>query len=272
MITLKYILDKLRSLNKNTIVFILGALFVLLFLRQCNQISSLKQEIQQVQGVSDRNLNNYKASLDTITIERNSNSDLVSAIRGYELDVNNLTAGNKKLIEQYVRALNIKKETEKINSLIKADIEVKDSIIDAYAFIIQSKDTFKISVSDNKEWDTYNWRRFSGNVDLIRKDTSFSILSSKFKFDQGIGLQAAILDTDEGRRLKITSSYPGLEFTKIENINLVNDELNRPRVNKAGWSIGFGVGYGFNLNQGQILNIGPSIGVGVYWSPKWLRF
>jgi len=272
MITFNYILDKLKSLNKNTIVFILGALFMLLFLRQCNQISSLKQEIKKVQQTADRNLNNYKASLDTISTERNSNAELVSTIRGYELEVSSLTEDNKKLISKYAKALNIKKETEKINSLIKAELEVKDSIINANAFLIQTKDTLKFTINDNKEWDKYNWRRFSGKVNILKKDTLFSISSSEFRFNQGISLQAAILETPEGNRLKITSPYPGLEFTQIENISLVNDELNRPRANKAGWSIGLGVGYGFNLNTGQVVSVGPTLGVGLIWSPKWLRF
>ena len=34
-----------EGLNKNAIIFILGALFMLLFLKQCNQIDSLKREL-----------------------------------------------------------------------------------------------------------------------------------------------------------------------------------------------------------------------------------
>ena len=269
---LNYILDKLKSLNKNTIVFILGALFMLLFLRQCNQISSLKQELKQTQLVSDRNLNNYKASLDTITFEKNSKSELVSTIRSYQFEVNKLTDDNKKLVAQYSKSLNIRKETEKINSLIKAELEIKDSIINANAVLIQSNDTLTFKINDNREWDKYNWRRFSGEVNILKNDAEFSIVSNRFDFNQGISLQTAIIETPDGMRLKITSPYPGLEFTQIENINLVNDELNRPRANKAGWSLGVGVGYGINLNPGQVVNIGPSIGVGLFWSPKWLRF
>ena len=36
--------------------------------------------------------------------------------------------------------------------------------------------------------------------------------------------------------------------------------------------IGIGVGYGINLNNNQVISTGPSIGLGVYWSPKFLRF
>ena len=276
MIKLIDILNKLsvyiKSLNKNTIVFILGALFMLLFLRQCNQISSLKQELKQTQQISDRNLNNYKASLDTIQLEKNSKSQLIATIRSYEFEVGKLTEDKSKLIANYNKALNIKKETEKINSIIAAELQIKDSIINANYTLIQMNDTLKFRVTDNKEWDKYNWRRFSGEVDILKDESKFSVVSNRFDFDQGVSLQTAIVKTPEGMRLKITSPYPGLEFTRIENINLVDDELNRPKVSKAGWSLGVGVGYGFNLNSGQVLNIGPSIGIGLYWSPRWLRF
>ena len=62
------------------------------------------------------------------------------------------------------------------------------------------------------------------------------------------------------------------KFTNIENINIVNDRLNTTNAKKAGWSIGLGFGYGINLNNQQVINWGPSIGIGVVYSPKWLRF
>ena len=82
----------------------------------------------------------------------------------------------------------------------------------------------------------------------------------------------AILNVDGRDQLKVSSPYPGLTFTNIENINLVNDRLNRPAVNKGGWALGFGVGYGINLNNQQFVSWGPSIGIGLYYSPRWLRF
>ena len=72
--------------------------------------------------------------------------------------------------------------------------------------------------------------------------------------------------------LKITTPYSGVTFTNIENINLVNDRLNAKQQKTAGFSIGFGVGYGINLNNNQVISTGPNIGVGLFYSPKWLRF
>ena len=83
---------------------------------------------------------------------------------------------------------------------------------------------------------------------------------------------AAIENIDGADRLKLSTSYPGIEIKDIENINLINTRLNRKVQKKSGWSIGIGVGYGINLNNNQVISTGPSIGLGVYWSPKFLRF
>jgi len=266
---LKIILDKI--LNKNTLIFIGASLFVLLFLRQCNQIENLKIEVEQTQKISNRNLNNYKASLDTIANERNYNNELVSSIRSYEVEINYLTNENNKLLKSYRRSLNINKEIQKINSVISADLEIKDSIIGATT-VATIGDTINLKINDDRKWDKYNWRRFDGEINLLRDSLDVSLMSSNFNIYQGISLKAGILQTPTGDILKITSPYPNLEFTNIENINLVNDRLNRPMIGKSGWSLGFGVGYGLNLAPERIITVGPTIGVGLFWSPKWLRF
>ena len=264
------ILDKI--LNKNTLIFIGVSLFVLLFFKQCNQIENLKLEVQYNEDVANRNFNNYRAAQDSIRLERNKNNDLVATARSFELEVNNLTKKNKDLIKKYEEQLNVNRKIEKVNALISADLEVKDSIIDATTIVTRTTDTVRVDISESKNWDKYNWRRFNGSVSIYDGSGSFDVLSTNFNFYQGISLKAALIETEDGDRLRITSPYPNLEFTRIENINIVNDRLNRPTIGKSGWSIGFGIGYGLNLNPDQIISVGPTIGVGLFWSPKWLRF
>ena len=59
--------------NKSLVIFVAGALFVLLFLRQCNQIDNLKAKVENVQKDSERNLNNYLASKDSVRIVKAKN-------------------------------------------------------------------------------------------------------------------------------------------------------------------------------------------------------
>ncbi len=262
------------KLTKTDILYIGLIVFILLFLHQCNSNSQLKREVEQVQMVADRNYNNYKASQDTIKIERNKNGELVASKRTYEFDINSLTEANKKLIATYQGSLNLNKDLKNINSLLKAEIKIKDSIINAKSSVIVVNDTLSIiKISDEKNWDKYNWRRFNGSICVLRNSSTnnLTVDSSRFDFVQGMELKAAILNENGVNSLRISTPYPGVTFTNIENINLVNDKLNQKYEKKAGWSIGIGVGYGFNLN-GNVITPGPTINVGLAWSPKWLRF
>jgi tetrahydromethanopterin S-methyltransferase subunit G len=240
------------KISRTTLIFIGVVILVLLLLQQCNSNASLKREIKQVQMVADRELNNYKAGQDTIRIERNKNGELVAKKLAYEFDINSLTDSNKKAIADYQRALNLTKDIKNINSLLRTEIRIKDSIINSKGTVVSLTDsTSTINFDDTKNWDKYNWRRFNATVDVLRnkKTNTLSVTS-----------------------LKITTPYPGIEFTNIENINLVNDKLNQKNEKKAGFSIGIGAGYGINLIPNSIITVGPQIGIGLYWSPKWLRF
>ena len=162
-----------------------------------------------------------------------------------------------------------------VNSLLRAEIRVKDSIINARSSVAQTSDsTATISISDEKNWDKYNWRKFNATIDLLRdkKTNTIAVVSNRFNFEQGIELKAAIINENGANKLKITSPSPGVLFTNIENINLVNDKLNQKFEKKSGWSAGIGIGYGINLNNNQVVSMGPSINIGLIWSPKWLRF
>ena len=268
---------KIKNINitRSTLIFIMGALFVLLFLRQCNKTQELKNKVEQVQLVADRNYNNLVASQDSIRLEKNKNGELIALKNSYELEINSLTADNKKAIADYRRALNLTKDIGGINSLLKTEIKIKDSIINSMGLVTTITDsTSTIKFSDVKNWDKYNWRRFNGTVDILRnkKTNNISVISSNFNFEQGIELKAAILNYDGINSLKITTTYPGIEFTNIENINLVNDKLNPTLQRPKNWGIGVGVGYGINLNNNQIISTGPNIGIGVFYTPNWLRF
>ena len=272
---IEYYQNLKSKISRTTLIFIGVVILVLLLLQQCNSNASLKREIKQVQMVADRELNNYKAGQDTIRIERNKNGELVAQKLAYEFDINSLTEVNKKAIADYQRALNLTKDIKNINSLLRTEIRVKDSIINSKGTVIRLTDsTSTIKFNDDKNWDKYNWRRFNGTLDVLRnkKTNSLSVTSSRFDFEQGIELKAAILNENGVNSLKITTPYPGIEFTNIENINLVNDKLNQKNEKKAGFSIGIGAGYGINLTPNSVITVGPQIGIGLYWSPKWLRF
>jgi hypothetical protein len=73
--------------NKSLVIFVAGALFVLLFLRQCNRIDELKAKVEMTEKDSQRNFNNYLASKDSIRIVLAKNGNLISEKRSYEFDL-----------------------------------------------------------------------------------------------------------------------------------------------------------------------------------------
>lgn len=267
MINFKNILS-----NKNTLTFVLGALIVLLFLRQCNQTENLKQELELVQETSDRNFNNYLASKDSVNQLIAENGNLISKIRSYEFDINDLKDDQDELVLKYRKALNLNKDLNKVNTLLSADIDIKDSLLANVTSSEIDSTTTKLTFSKFDDFGNGNSRNLMGNMLITKYDTGFNYGNASFDIEHSISLLAAIERINGADQLKISTSYPGLSFSNIENINLINTKLNQKPKMKGGWSVGIGIGYGINLNNNQVISTGPSIGLGLYYSPKWLRF
>lgn len=261
--------------NKSLVMFIAGGLFILLFLRQCNQISSLKQDVKYAQEDADRSLNNFKAAQDSVAILVNENGDQLAQIRSFELDLSQKDSDLEQMADKYKKALNLNKDLKGVNSLISAELALKDSLLAAATTTKIDSTTSMVSFESFKDFGGGNTRTLTGST-MIRINPSnldLNAFDSQFTISQTLSLMAAIEQgTDGADRLKLSTSYPGLEIRDIENINLINTRLNRKLDKKAGWSIGVGVGYGINLNNNQVISTGPSIGLGLYWSPKFLRF
>ena len=267
--------DKIKNIlsNKTLVTFIAGALVVLLFFRQCSQISNLKQDVKFAQEDADRNLNNFKAAQDSVTILRNDNGDQLAEIRSYEFDLSKLQESQKDLTKKYQKALALNKDLKEVNSLISAELEIKDSLDVTTTTETIDTTTTKITFNSEKDFGNGNSRILSGFSTIKYDFGQFKVLQSEFELKQTLSLMAAIEAGEDGAdRLKLSTSYPGLVIKDIENINLVNTRLNRRDEKKSRWLIGFGVGYGINLNNDQVISTGPSIGLGLYWSPKFLQF
>lgn len=265
------IFKKITS-NKNALTFVLGALFVLLFLRQCDQVSSLKQDVKYAKEDANISLNNLKASQDSIGIIISKNGDQLAQIRSYEVDLSIKNNDLVKMTNKYKDALNLNDDLSNVNSLISAELEIKDSLI-ANASVTQiDSTTAEVKYNSFLDYGNGNSRTLFGTSTLKYDFGKFNVLDSKFELSQTLSLMAAIENVDGADRIKLSTSYPGIKITDIENINLINTRLNRKIEKKAGWSIGIGVGYGINLNNNQVISTGPSIGIGLFYSPKWLRF
>ena len=276
MITLLKILDFVKSIDKKTLAFIGGAILMLFMLKQCNTISNLKSDLKIQEELTEINFNNYLASNDSVKYFENEIGGKVAQISSFQFEVSQLERTNIEIENKYIKALNLNKDLAGVNSLLSADIRIKDSLL-AMSTLTEI-DSVSSMVNFNKEDDfgSGNTRIVNGNL-IIRYDSSGSFTTSPVNLSiaQTLSLSAAVEELEGRETLKITSSYPGLTITGIENISLIDQRLNDKNKinNKAGFSIGMGIGYGINYDtSNSSITLGPSINVGLYWSPKWLRF
>ena len=258
--------------NKNTFIFIIGAVLVMLLLRQCNKTEDLKRSVEIAKQDSDRNFNNYLASKDSVRTLVAKNGNIISEKRSFEFDLSNLKDEQSILIKKYERALNLNKDLNKVNTLLSANVEIKDSIIANSTVTVIDTNTSKLTFEKNDDFGNGNTRSLSGELFITNLDGTYSYSNPFIKLNQTISLMAAIEDNDGYNELKISTGYPGLTISDIENINLINTKLNQRDRKKSGFSVGVGIGYGINLNNNKLVSAGASLGIGVYWSPKWLRF
>jgi hypothetical protein len=260
--------------NRGLIAFVLGMLFILLFLKQCNHIADLKQDVKIAAQSTQREINNTNAANDSVRYYKNKTGGLVAEIKSYEFDVINLRDEQKKLTEKYRTALNLNKDLKDVNSLLMFDIGIKDSIIANLKQVKVDSLTTRLEFDKSNDFGNGNFRSLRGSVVVKRNYLTNEIIAQNpiFLLDQNIKLVAAIDESTGVQQLKITTDYPGLKFNDIENINLINTKLNQKLEKKAGWSIGIGIGYGVCLSPAQVVSFGPTIGLNAIWSPKWLRF
>lgn len=257
----------------------LKEIFKYLFLAICmisiyqwHRNSTLNVKLKEIEYVSNRNYNNLLAARDSIRFEKNKNQEIVNKISSYEFEINTISANNQKLIDSYQRTLNLDSKLESISSLLSTSLTFNDSILNATTNIDQqSADSIQIELSDRKEWDKYNWMEFKGDITLTKYNDLFEVSQSTFNIERGMSLKAAILKINGRNELRISTPNPNVRFTQIENINLVNDKLNPYLKRPKNWGIGVGFQYGFNLT-GNTLNAAPNVGIGIFYTPGWLRF
>lgn len=261
------------NINRTLIVFILLAVFALLFLRQCNETDKLNRELASIKAKSQQDYNNLLASKDTIKQYKNDNGALIAEKRAFTYDIEEY--GNKLdwANGEYAKELGLNKSLKETNSLLKAKLSVKDTIyVNNPNGILLSDGTKLFKFNDFKDFGKGNTRNFNGSVKIAIENNDIKLKSSEYDIEQSIKLYAAIEEKDGHKEVKMSTSYPGIKFDTIENINLINNKLNEKPIKKARWSIGFGVGYGMTLINGQMIQYGPNINAGLYWSPSFLQF
>jgi len=260
------------KLSRSIAIFFVMLLVTAIVVWQYTSIQNLKEEKELAIQDARRAMNNLLAEQDSVRTLVKENGGIVASKRSFEYTIDELKKTNKNLINEYSDALGDLNDLKKVNSLLKTELQIVNSIKSEISEVEQHSTTnATISFSKQDDFGKGNSRNFKGTVNVSYIDSVFSANPGEFELAQTIKLYAMTDEIDGMNQIRIATDYPGITFGEIENINLINNKLSKPK-KKSGWSIGVGGGYGFSLSGGQTIQTGPYLGVGAFWSPKWLRF
>ena len=249
------------ELNRDNLTFIGLVIVVLLLLGQCSSNASLREEINRLEEEVTVTEANLMASLDTVEITRKKNGTMLAEISIYQLSNEQLLKTNKKLASDYSNALDLNKKLKGVNTLLRAELADKDSII--FNSNLNPDSTF--AFADSADYGDGNVRYIWVNSKLV--DTW---VIGEINIEQRVTLWAAIEEKDGLRNLKLSTKYP-FDNLDLQGVSLINAELNNYR-KKSRWNVNFGVGLGL-IPSGQTgLSASPMVGIMLGYSPKWLQF
>ena len=246
---------------KNTRMFLLGGIGVLLFLllRQCNQTEIAKGEITRFQ-------NNLVAANDTILNYVNEKGESVGEIKGLSLSLEELR-DSLEYEKGRPPITIVKYKTIIKEKIVEVPVITKDTIIK------QGSNSFNSILSFNSD---SNWTKSSRsiNVDLPYSLTdSLTFGSATIGLTQNIWLDATLSQDMKTKEIfiKLTSDYPGTIFNNTEGIMI-------DRKSKAFKSLQmqnrkpFGFGLNFGMGITSTGNLTPYLGIGISWNPKLLQW
>ena len=253
--------------NQRIIFFVALTIFVILFLRGCNERARLEAELQMKD-------NNLIALQDTVRIEKTKSGELQYVKTAFMADLKTLKDLNRELYDE------VQEQKSQVYYISKITAEIKDKV---KGFVPTGDHEYDpVSGNDNIGWkfDTIgtNWSRsISGNTLFKVSSTCTgykiepkgSILNDvNYKFGLTTGLKES--EKHPGSlEIFINSTYPGMTFTDIQG-SIVNPEALKkylPSEKPRKWSFGpyVGIGYGITLQKNPMLVPVFNLGLGIQY-------
>lgn len=257
---------------RNVIIF--AILVALIFIQGC-RASNFKAEAEEAKEEVVRVENNYAAAQDTIRQYQLDEETWVAEKKGYEITIDELNSDYSDLKGKYEFEKN--KPPKTITQIEYVIVEKVDSI-PVYAEV--SGDTLFLTFKDSADYGDGNFRNI-----VVTTQSPYEIHDSTltvgegvadFELEQGIKVRSYLIQDEDTKEVFIVAEtdYPGVTFTGLDGA-IVKDPLNKKalRALRKQFSIGINFGYGIMYvpNNNAVYN-GPTLSVGVQWSPKFLQF
>ena len=238
--------------NLNQILIVSLVIITLLFLRQCNQTQSLKDEAR----ISAQNALALTDSVRTITNKW-----------GEEIHLKNVLVASEKELKDLNRELyeDVKKLEGKVKIAQSATAVIKTEPI----YLINTVTKYPDGVN-RLTWSfdtTYN----ENNSKLIKGYTQFKIDTIGNILDRGtvitndemrIKLMTGLTELDGSYQIFVKTDYPGIKFDNIEGAILDKKIFNKASTNESSWVFGPYIGAGFGFNP-RTMTVGPNVSIGL---------
>lgn len=257
MIVFKAILSALSNIKITRILPIIGfVVLLLLFLRQCEQTRKAEWETTRIS-------NNWKASQDTIRNYTDKNGNASAEIRALTLTLNE--AKESLYFEKGKPPITvIKYETKIIERLVEIPVTSIDTIIGNFnaAAIIASE----------AAWGKSS-RKVKTTVPYLFTDGKATFGDATIDIEQNIFLTASILRDKKTKEVfvNLLTDYPGTKFNSAQGIMIDQQSSGfRDLQMQNRKSLGLGLQLGIGVTGTG--NIGPYVGVGLNYTPKFLQW
>lgn len=249
-----------------------------LFLKQCEATKDAKKE-------AERNYHNLLAEQDSVRVIESKLGNTIAEKSAFQLKYSELSSEQKELIERF--ELEVRK---KPGVVIQTELLYRDTSITVPVLATQDQNGGILSFQYKPTLPGKNMLSIGGKLDYKIKYDSIidpsnnglykytqEILpgEAKLSIEQRIDLATALYRDPKTNRLYVRASttFPGISFSEMQALDMVDDPATRKALKGERKSFGVGVlaGYGMTINQNGYSS-GPTIGLGVYYSPKWLQF
>ena len=275
-------LNKFKSylsiVNSRAIYLIGIAVLVMLLLKQCNATADAKKE-------AERNFNNLLAERDSVRVLESKNGNMLVERAAFQLKYNELTEEQEELIDRLELS-----GKRKPSVVIQTEVVYKDTSIMVPVAATQEGDNTYLKFTHNPTLPGTNKLLIAGQLPYtVDTDTIWDPSDkSKFKFvstvipgtaklsmEQKIDLVTGLYTDPKTGRLfvRASTSFPGITFSEMQALDMVDDPATKKALKQARklFGIGFSIGYGLTVGKDGYI-AGPSVGLGLTYSPKWLQF
>jgi len=290
MVIIKWILD---PKNRSLLAFLLAVVAVLFFVKQCNSIQSLKDEVEAKDQEILRNENNYLASIDTIKQSYDKTTGtLTASVKGYDLTLKEL---NTKYSKLFTGIESLKKEWKNSapTTIIEKHFTISEKITGVNVnSMIDNSGNGNIAFVADTIFNKGNSRKITANIpytlNIFNKNDSMLLKYTEQPFFVKTVTSTATIDFQQSMTVytgllkdkktgAITTwaktDYPGVTFNVLKGANIEDDKATKEALISARkqWGLGTSIGGRLVYSNGNLFP-GVYIGIGLNYTPRKLQF